>query len=102
MEIIYIYFSKEIPDLLPYTFFFLRRMYDGKIRFLTNEEFPEISLFEEYNVLRENVLDKYENIVFYNEYKILGIRDYATDDSVYMDIDIFFENPEILHVLEKK
>lgn len=102
MKILYSYYSKKLPPLLPYTFHFLRRMYDGEVVFLTNEDFPQTELFEQYNITRLHGLDKYKNIRFYNEYKILGIRDYADDDTVYMDIDIFFDDPIFIKTISER
>jgi hypothetical protein len=95
----YIYYSKKIPVLLPYTFYFLRRSFQGEVLFLTNKEFPQTDLFKQYNITRRDVLDDYTNVMFYNEYKVRGIRDYGEDDAVYMDLDIFFENPLFLDII---
>lgn len=101
MKIMYVYYSKKIPVLLPYTFFFLRRVFNGEVNFLTNKEFPQTDLFKQYNINRIDCLDSYKNIDFYNEYKIHGMRDYADNETIYMDIDIFFENPIFLDIMSQ-
>lgn len=102
IKILYIYYSESLPKMLPYTFFFLRQQFSGEAIFLTNEKFPNTPLFEQYNIVRINGLDQYSPATFYNEYKVHGIRDFACDDSVYMDIDIFCDSSLLFETISTK